>query len=62
MMEEKMKELSKIKKYKKPATIHEPLTDDQLNSFIKHWNVGIGSKEEPKKWYVDTIHNFYNGK
>jgi hypothetical protein len=42
--------------------IHKPLSKDDLYRFTKHWNVGIGSKEEPKKWYVDTIHNFYNGK
>jgi hypothetical protein len=42
--------------------IHKPLSKDDLYRFTKHWNVGIGSKEEPKKWYVDTIHNFYYGK
>ena len=61
VMEEKMKELSKIKKYKKPATIHEPLTNKQLEDFTTYWNKG-NSGEKPEKWYVDTVRNFYNGK
>ena len=37
------------------------LTKEQLDRFITHWNVGLGSGKTPEKWYSDTIHKHYYG-
>jgi len=45
----------------KSVDISKPLTKDQLNRFITHWNVGLGSGKTPEKWYSNTIHKHYYG-
>jgi hypothetical protein len=45
----------------KSVDISKPLTKDQLNRFITHWNVGLGSGKTPEKWYSNTIQKHYYG-
>lgn len=43
------------------ADPNKQLSKEELNKVIKHWTVGLGSKDKPPQWYVDTVHKHYYG-